>query len=178
MLPNASTTVAMSGKVLNKSQLFISELPLTERGDTNREIGVTNNQLRQLWARIKKVKTWLYAQPLTNAPTLVETMKAVGDGKNLNYRWQKIANLKTQAKFLIFLQENNITDVPALADKVAQLYQSQYDLGNTIKSEERRVLTLNTHLAQIDIRRQHSVVYRKYRELDPKIVVYIWKTQQ
>lgn len=140
----------------------------TERGDINREIAVTNNQLRQLRARINKAKKWVYSQPLTDAPSMIDMMQGIAAGKNLDSRWQKIADLKTRAKLLVFLQENNIIDVPALADKITQLHQSQYDLSGTIKKEERRISALNQHLAQVDIFRQHKAVYAKYKSLDPK----------
>ena len=139
----------------------------TERGDINREIAVSNSQLRQIRGRIKKLKSWIYAQPLIGAPTLIETMQGVAAGKNLDSQWKKISNLKTQAKLLIFLQENSITDLSQLAGKVEQLYNAQYDLANTIKGEERRISTLNQHLAQVDILKQHSAVHKKYRGLDP-----------
>ncbi|MDL2232395.1 MobA/MobL family protein [Ruminococcaceae bacterium OttesenSCG-928-L11] len=140
----------------------------TERGDINREIAVSNNQLRQIRGRIKKLKSWIYTQPLVGAPTLIETMQGVAAGKNLDSQWKKISNLKTQAKLLIFLQENSITDLSQLAGKVEQLYNAQYELANTIKAEERRISTLNQHLAQVDILKEHSAVHKKYRGLDPK----------
>ena len=140
----------------------------TERGDINREIAVTNNQLRQLRARINKAKRWVYSQPLTNAPSMIDMIQGIAGGKNLDSRWQKITDLKTRAKLLVFLQENNITDVSALADKITQLHHLQYDLAGTIKTEERRISTLNQHLAQVDIFRQHKAVYAKYKTLDPK----------
>ena len=140
----------------------------TERGNINREIIVTNQQMGQLRARIRKVKTWLYAQPLSDPPTMVSVMSHVADGKNLNSRYQKIANLKIQAKLLIFIQENDINDFSAFADIITHLHQSQYDLANAIKKEERRISTLNQHLAQVDIFKQHKAVYTKYKSLDPK----------
>lgn len=140
----------------------------TERGNINRKIEVTNNQLRQLRARINKIKKWIYSQPLANTPSIIEMMQGIAEGNNLNSRWQKIANLKTRAKILVFLQENNITDVPTLSDKISQLYQSQYDLSNTIKKEERRISTLNQHLAQVDVFKQHKAVFSKYKSLDQR----------
>ena len=141
----------------------------TERGDINREIAITNQQMGQLRARIRKVKTWLYAQPLSDLPTMVSVMSHIADAQNLNTRWKKISNLKTQARVLIFLQENDITDFSSLASKISHLHQSQYDLANIIKKEECRISTLNQHLAQVDIFKQYKVVYAKYKSLDPKM---------
>ena len=140
----------------------------TERGNRNREIAVTNSQLRQLKARIKKCKDWLYSQPLDNAPTMIDTMKHITDGKNLNTRWQRINNLQTRAKVLIFLQSNNINDMVALTDKVVQMYEQQYEVSKKIKAADRRLAVSGEHLAQYEILKQHKAVYEKHQNIDPK----------
>jgi hypothetical protein len=140
----------------------------TERGNINREIAVSNNQLRQLRARIKKCKDWLYAQPLTDAPTMINVMSHIADGKNLQTRYQKIGNLKTQAAVLAFLQNNHITDMAQLVEKVTQMNEQLYDVSGKIKKSERRLDTLAQHLAQYDNYKQHSAVYKKFKEFDQK----------
>ena len=140
----------------------------TERGNLNRKIEVTNQQLRQVRARIRKAKNWLYSQPITNAPSMVSVMSSIADSKNLNSRWKKISDLKTQAKVLIFLQSNNITDMEHLVDKVTQMNEEFYEVSNKIKAVERRLDTLTQHLAQYENYKQHKAVYEKYKSLDPK----------
>jgi len=140
---------------------------ITERGDINRAIAITNREYRQVRARIHKLKNWLYKQPL-NAPTIGEMMTAINSGLTLKSRYEKIANLKTAARVLIFVQQNGLTDVRQLAEKVEHMNRQQYDLGGEIKTKERRISTLNRHLEQVDILNQHKAVYKKYRQLDPK----------
>ena len=140
----------------------------TERGNTNREIGVTNRQMGQLRARIRKVKDWLYAQPITDAPTMVNVMSHIAVGKNLNTRYQKISNLKTQANVLIFLQQNHITGMEQRVDKVTQIHERFYEVSNQIKNVDRRLETLNTHLTQCVNLKQHRAIYQKYQQTDPK----------
>jgi len=140
----------------------------TERGNINRTIEVTNQQLRQVRARIKKAKNWLYSQPIDNAPTMVSVMSSIADGKNLNSRWKKIADLKTQAKVLIFLQSNNITSMEHLVNKVTQMNEEFYEVSNKIKAAERRLDTLTQHLTQYDNYKHHKATYEKYKSLDPK----------
>jgi septal ring factor EnvC (AmiA/AmiB activator) len=123
----------------------------TELGDKNRAIAVTNQQLGMLRARIKKIKDWAYAQPIQDAPTIGEMMNAVNGGQNLKSHWKKLADLKTRAKVLIFLQENHISSPEQLADKVTDIHEKRYELANTIKAQERRISTLNAHLTQVDI---------------------------
>ena len=51
-------------------------------------------------------------------------------GLNLNSQWKRISNLQAYAKVLIFLQQNNITDMEQLADIVTNIHQRRYDLAN------------------------------------------------
>ena len=140
----------------------------TERGNMNREIADMNRELRQTKARIKKVKTWLYAQPLSNTPTMVIVMSNIADAENLNTRWKKISNLKTQAHVLIFLQQNHITDMEQLVGAVTRISEDIQTVSAKIKKVDRRQDTLTQHLAQCENLKQHGTVYKKYKSLDPK----------
>ena len=63
----------------------------TDRGDINRQAEITNNQMRQMKARIKKAKDWLYTTPIQDAPSMLDMMSHIADGKQLESRWQKTA---------------------------------------------------------------------------------------
>jgi len=95
----------------------------TERGDYNRQAKITNKEIRQTKARIRKVKDWLYAQPINSVPSLMEVMGKIAEGKNLNTHWQRIKNLQASAKVLNFLSENNINSVEEFTDKVIQIHE-------------------------------------------------------
>jgi uncharacterized protein YoxC len=141
----------------------------TERGNTNREIEVTNGQIRSLRARINKVNEWLYSVPIDGiAPTMVQMATGAAGGNNLKSQWQKIRGLQAQAKTLIFLQENKIDDIDDLVATVRRMHQHQYDVGNSLKKVKRRIDTLTEHLAQVDNLQENKAVYQKYRQLDPK----------
>jgi len=140
----------------------------TKRGKMNREIADMNRELRQIKARIKKVKTWLYAQPLSNPPTMVSVMSNITDAQNLNTRWKKISNLKTQAHVLIFLQHNHISDMVQLVGRVTQISEDLQTVSEKIKKVDRRMNTLKQHLTQCENLKQHRAVYKKYKSLDPK----------
>ena len=140
----------------------------TERGDMNRNIENINKELRQVRERIRKAKDWLYSQPIENAPTFVSIMSSIADSKNLNSRWQKIASLKTQAKILMFLQNNNITDMTHLVDKVTKMNEDFYDVSETIKKVNRRLENLSQHLEQYGNYKVNKPTYDKYKQLDPK----------
>lgn len=92
----------------------------------------------------------------------------VNAGINLKSQWKQIAALQEAAKVLIFVRRNGIDTPEQLADKIVEINKSQYNLGNKVKADERRLATLKQHLAQVDIRKKHVAVYKKYQSLDPK----------
>jgi MobA/MobL family. len=102
---------------------------VTERGNTNRKIASMNQKLRQLKARIRKAKIWLYAQPLINPPTMISVMNSIADSRNLDNRWKKLADLKTRANVFMFLQNNGITDMAQLVGKVEQMSDEYYEVS-------------------------------------------------
>jgi len=140
----------------------------TERGGYNCQVKITNKEIRQTKARIRKVKDWLYAQPINNAPSLMDVMGKIAEGKNLNTHWQKINNLQASAKVLNFLSENNINSVEEFADKVIQIHERLRDVANEIKSKERRLNKLAEHLARADNHKKYKGVYQKYNQLPEK----------
>ena len=83
-------------------------------------------------------------------------------------RWQKIRNLQTQARVLVFLQRNDIGDVAQLAAKVTKMHEDFSDVSNRIKAVDRRMDTLATHLAHYDSYKKHIGVYKKYQQLSGK----------
>ncbi len=140
----------------------------TERGNINRKAEITNKELKQLKARIRKCKDWIYSQPIENAPRMVEVISRIADGKNLNTQWAKIADLKTQAKVLLFLQNNSITDVHQLANKVTEINEKYYDVSKEIKAADRRIEALSKHLFHYDNYKNNKAVYDEFVGLKPK----------
>ena len=141
---------------------------VTERGNTNRKIVSMNQELRQLKARIRKAKTWLYEQPLINPPTMVSVMNSIADSRNLDSRWKKLADLKTRASVFMFLQNNGITDMEQLVGKIEQMSDEFYEVSKKIHTVDRRLATLSQHLEQYDNYKHYRDIYVKYKQLDPK----------
>ena len=141
---------------------------VTERGNMNRKIVSINQELRQLKARIRKVKTWLYAQPLANPPIMVSVMNSIANSKNLDNQWKKLADLKTRASVFMSLQNNGIIDMAQLVDKVEKMSDEYYEVSKKIHAVDRRLGTLSQHLEQYDNYKQCRDIYVKYKQLDPK----------
>lgn len=132
----------------------------TERGDLNREIEVTNQKLRQLKARIGKLRDWLKEEAAnTEPPTLADYIQDIlrrkAQAGKSGYS-QSLYNLKDAANMLNFLTANNIMDMAGLDEKFSSMIGQQMDIRDKLKPIERRLATLKKHIEQVDI-------YMKYK---------------
>jgi len=140
----------------------------TERGDINREIEVTNKQIRQLTARIRKAKDGLYALPLEDAPSMIDVAKNASAWRNLNTRWQRLQNLQSFIYTHEFLHYNGIRNVGELATKAESMYEESRNLSEKVKKIDRRLSTLDLHLQHVETRKKHKTIIQKYNKLDSK----------
>lgn len=136
----------------------------TERGNLNREIEVTNQKLRQLKARIGKLRDWLKeeaasTEPPTLADYIQEILKRKEQAGKSGYS-QSLYNLKDAANMLNFLTANNIMDMAGLDEKFSSMIGEQMDIRDKLKPIERRLATLKKHIEQVDI-------YMKYKGKKP-----------
>ena len=142
---------------------------ITDRGNINREIEVTNKRLQQLKARINKLEKWLKnEEENTEPPTLVDVIQNIlynGDSKT---QWQKIHDLKLAAKILSFLQQNEIMDMADLQKTVGDMYSKVQTAREKLKPAERRLGVLKEHLYQYDFYVKHKSFYDHYKQLKPK----------
>jgi hypothetical protein len=153
---------------LGSSAWMESRGTTTELGDKNREIIAWNKELRQIRARLKKLKTWLYAQPLENTPSMGDVLRNINNSQQLKSKAQKIKDLQTYISVTEFLRENNLNSIESLADKVTDMHQEQYDIAGVIKKHDRRLKTIDTHLANVALFNAVKPVYKRYVALDPK----------
>ena len=125
----------------------------TERGDINREIEISNQRLRQLKSRIRKLQNWLDTERTNDKPpTLADVITSIlSQDEN-----SKIHNLKAAADVLVFLQENNIVNVDDLDEKLREVTGVQSAIQQDYKKVDRRLNTLDEHL-------KHSRIFKQYR---------------
>lgn len=127
----------------------------TERGDINREIEVSNQTLRQLKARIGKLKNWLKEEQASTAPTtLVDYIQSILSRKaqaGKSSVSQSIYNLKDASKMLNFLTAHSIMDTAGLDEKFSSMLGEQLDIADKLKPIDRRLPVLKKHLDQTEI---------------------------
>lgn len=136
----------------------------TERGNINREIEVTNQRLRQLKARIGKLRDWLKEEAAnTESPTLAgyiqDILKRKAQAGKSGYS-QSLYNLKDAANMLNFLTANNIMDMAGLDEKFKSMIDGQMDIRDKLKPIDRRLAVLKKHIEQAD-------TYLKYKGKKP-----------
>jgi hypothetical protein len=111
----------------------------TERGNVNREIAVTNSQIRQLRARINRVKDWLKTEAANTAPpTLTDVISEILNHREGASQYAKIAGLKSAAKVFNFLKENDVSDMAGLAGKVSKMYDRLHDADEPQREPQQR----------------------------------------
>jgi len=140
----------------------------TEIGNRNREIGSLNKELRMVNARLRKLQKWLYSQPLEDAPVMNDIMDSIFVNRELKNRAQRIADIKTYANALIFLEENNLSSIEDLADTLDGMQQRQYDISGSIKKLDHRMSSLEKHISAAEIHKATASIYSKYISLAPK----------
>jgi hypothetical protein len=140
----------------------------TGRGNTNREIIISNKELRQTKARINKLNEWLKGETTTESPTLPAIITKILDSGEGASRYAKIRNLKAAAKTLSFLQSNNISTLPELREKVTDFYGRLSDMGEKLKPIDRRLKTLDKHIKQSETYAKTRAAYAEYQKQKPK----------
>ena len=132
----------------------------TERGNINREIEVTNSQLRQLKARLVKLQKWLKEESAnTDPPTLADYIQEILSRKaqaGKSAYSQSLYNLKDAANMLNFLTRHKIMDMAGLDDCFGGMIGRQQDIRDKLKPIDRRLKTLDEHIKQADIYLTHK----------------------
>jgi len=144
----------------------------TERGNINREIMVTNNLLRQLNARISKLEKWIDEESkIDEPPTLADVISNILNSREQTgqqSRYGTINNLKQAADMMNFLTENNIMDLDRLHKFVISMHNKQSEIREKLKPMERRLKTLDEHIRQANLYREHTPINRIYQQQKPK----------
>ena len=106
----------------------------------------------------RKRRTEITVPEKKSGNLLVDIQAKLRAGKGAGYaRWATLFNLKQMAQTVAYLQENELLDYTALAEKAAAASARFNDLSAKIKSAE-------TRMAEIAVLRKHIVNYAKSRD--------------
>lgn len=147
----------------------------TRRGDINRQVALDNQMLRQLRARICKRENSTDevmvaanpSNPILPIP-LIDMLASVLDNPEIKIQSKKIVDLKTVAKAINFMQQNNIQDMEGLQDKVKEMHNHLDEQSNALKKNKHRKKTLDEHIRNAETYHETLDTYRRYQALKPK----------
>jgi TolA-binding protein len=131
----------------------------TERGDMNRAIEITNNEIRQLRARITKLEKWIAKESVKmEQPSLADVITEI-----LHRQGQSgLTRIRNAAEVLVFLQRNDIYDMEDLERKVDAMQGDVHRLLEDMKPLNRRIGTLKEHIRQSENYKEHRKLKRQY----------------
>jgi hypothetical protein len=138
----------------------------TERGNLNHEIEASNRLLRQLRVLINKLKDWLKAEAAyTVPPTLSDVIRGILDGREQRGYYGQIADSNMTARVFYFLQENQITDMAGLREKVGEMYDRRLDMGDRLNRIDGRLHILDENIRHMGYYQEHREIYRQYQQI-------------
>ena len=131
----------------------------TERGDQNRQLEITNSQIRQLRARIIKLEKWIAEEAANSTPpTLADILDEIMSRQGQS----SLTRLRNGVEIFNYLYRNDIHDMKDLEKKVnamnVKLNSAREDLNKT----ERRIDTLEEHIQQSENFKEHRRLKRAY----------------
>ena len=134
----------------------------TELGDRNREIAVTNKQIRQLRARISHLEKWL-AEEAANPvqPTLADVLDEVMSRQGQS----ALTRLRNGAEIFNFLNTNEVYSMEDLEKKVNAMQGKLNSTSTEMKKAERRIDTLKEHIRHSEHFKEHRKLRRQYDRL-------------
>ncbi len=138
---------------------------VTDRGNKNREIKVTNAEIRQIRARISKLRDWVKEAESIKPVTFEEMIESMLHKQQGQSRYQTIAALKIAASTMNYIRDNNIQSLPDFRDKVGEFYARQVALGQWLNKIDRRMKMLDEHIKQAGIYKQYGGIKAKYDKL-------------
>jgi hypothetical protein len=141
---------------------------VTNRGNQNRKIEVTNRKIRRLKRQLREIDKWLAEQAENREPNLTEIIETALQKMTFRDKEQKFTAFKNAAKLVNFITENNLDDYDKLHVKVDKMHDRLYGVRQALKTAEKRLKELNENVKQAVVFGQNKAVYSEYISLKPR----------
>lgn len=158
---------------------------VTEKGNKNRLIKEQNRLLKEVKRRLSILGKWIkelnqkreekhqsinpiHSVP-DHSPTLIEMLTAAMQQSNQpNSRYGKIRDLKTFAKAVSFLQENNITSLSELQESISEMRKRYRNANGQIKQMEKQIHEREDLIDQSEKYLQYRDYHKAYKKTKPR----------
>lgn len=161
---------------------------VTEKGKKNRLIKEQNRLLKEVKRRLSILGKWIKElnrkrekenQPinhinpihsiLDHSPTLLEMLTvAMQQSSQPNSRYGKIRDLKTFAKAVSFLQENNIASLSELQESISEMRKQYQNTNGKIKQTEKQIHEREELIDQSEKYLQYREYHKAYKQTKSK----------
>ena len=142
----------------------------TEKGTVNREIAAQNRLLKEIKARITRLYNWtkLQASQPEERRSIWEQLQQAQAAAKPTTRYGKIKELKENAALFSFLQENGISLMQELHDKVTAMQTEYYGLRSEIAATDRQIDQLKKELSMWKQYIENRPVHHHLTTLKPR----------
>jgi len=142
---------------------------VTERGNVNREIIITNRHLRQLRARINQLENWLKEESRNaTQSTLVDIVREILERGQQRNGYGQTRELKTLERVFNYLQKNNISTLPELRKQFGEIQERFGSVRDNLIFYERQINVLDENIRQAEIYKQNKALYMEYQQIKPR----------
>ena len=143
----------------------------TEKGDINRQIAADNKLLKEIKARITRLYNWTKEQAKepqggSVLAQLYQTQAEINASKAKS-QFGKVKALKANVALFNFLQQNGITSMQELYEKVSAMNSDYYDLRGQIVKAERRLAVLDKRLEMWAQYEQYKPIRQRLDKVKP-----------
>jgi len=139
----------------------------TVRGNLNRDISISNNQLWKLEMRIAKLQDWIKDVSIEyKSSALADAFQAALKNRESRGDYLHLQHGETVDKVIGFLRDNEIKDMAGLNRKVGDMFNRQFEISDRLKPLSQRIKALDEHIEQADIYKKNKPVYEQYRQID------------
>ena len=142
----------------------------TDKGNVNRQIAADNKLLKEIKARVTRLYNWTKteaAKPQAKESVMAQLWQARQEMSKPATRTGKVKALKESAALFNFLQQNGITSMRQLHEKVSAMNSAYYDQRGEIRAAERRIAVLTERLEVWAQYEQHKGTRRQLESLKP-----------
>ena len=144
----------------------------TEKGDINRQIAADNKLLKEIKARITRLYNWTKKQaeqPRDSGSVLAQLYQAQAEvnASKAKSRSGKVKALKATAALFNFLQQNGISSMEQLYQKVEAMNRDYYDFRGQIVNAERRISVLTERLEMWSQYQQTKPIRQRLDKVKP-----------
>ena len=141
----------------------------TNRGNHNRNVRITNREIRRLRRQIRDIDKWVKEQSQNDVPSLVEVIDTAMQNRVYRSPEQKMSAFRKAANLVNYIIDKGIEDFDMLQSRVKELRNRHSSVRISLNSTETRLEELKNNIEQRNIYRENQAIFAEYKKIkNPK----------